>query len=112
METATKPTIKEKRSALHEMSTAVKPLVKEGKFDTVNEAVIETFYRKNGHEEFNTFWQWKEKGYKVKRGETAFYVWAKPLGALQEERGQETDEDSGKFFPLCFLFSNLQVEAK
>ncbi len=101
---------KEKRQQLSELSTTVKPLVTSGQFDNVNEAVIETFYRKEGNTEFNTYKQWKEKGFQVRKGEKAYFVWAKPLAALQAEQGKETDEDSRKYFPLCFLFSNRQVE--
>jgi len=92
------------------MSITVRPLVDGGQFDNVNNAVIETFYRKEGNTEFNTYKQWKEKGYQVKKGERAFFVWAKPLAALQAEKGEEPPEENGKYFPLCFLFSNRQVE--
>ena len=113
METLTQPakkTIKEKRHTLHEMSNEVKPLVKAGKYPTVNAAVIDIFYKKDGHEVFKTFHQWKAEGKRVKKGETAFFVWAKPLTALKEEQGKTTDEETGNdFFPLCFLFSNMQV---
>ncbi|MFA9219671.1 MAG: ArdC-like ssDNA-binding domain-containing protein [Sediminibacterium sp.] len=105
-----KTTIQEKRQQLKDMSQQVKPLVKQELFDNVNEAVIATFYRTEGNTEFHTYRQWKEKGFQVRKGERAFFVWAKPLNALQEEQGKETDEESSRYFPLCFLFSNLQVE--
>ncbi len=107
--TAVKP-IHEKRDKLREMSNAVKPLIAQGVFEKINEAIIETFYRKGNHQEFHTFWQWVEKGYRVKKGETAFFVWAKPLSAQAQLRGETLGEDERDFYPLCFLFSNAQVE--
>ncbi len=106
-----KPETLEKRKELSELSRAVAPLVERGEFSSINAAIIETHYKKEGHEEFNTFDQWKEKGFSVKKGEKAFFIWAKPLNALKEEKEGKTPEteEGAKFFPLCFLFSNKQV---
>lgn len=106
-----KPETLAKRKELSELSRAVAPLVEQGQFENINSAIIQTIYKKEGHEEFKTFDQWKEQGFSVKKGEKAFYIWAKPLNALKEEKegaAPETEEGA-KFFPLCFLFSNKQV---
>lgn len=103
---------KAKRLALMELSTKVQPLVERGIYGTINAAIVNEFYKKEGNKEFMTFEQWKDKGFRVKKGEKAFLVWAKPLDALkQEKQGEEAPEteEQGKFFPLCHLFSNLQV---
>lgn len=120
METTETPTaenkelteIQQKRQQLKDMSAAVKPLVDEGKFEKLNTAIIETFYKKGEHQEFNTFWQWKDKGFSVKKGEKAFFVWAKPLSVQAEEKGKPLSDDEHDFYPLCFLFSNVQVQPR
>jgi hypothetical protein len=100
---------KEKREALKALSQQVKPLVKEGQYDTVNDAIMDCFYRQNGHSEFNTLWEWNKKGYRILKGSKAFVVWGSPRQLKKVE--PETDEDKKEeFFPLCYLFSNLQVE--
>lgn len=104
-------TIQQKRDELKALSNAVKPLVKIGQFDTVNEAVIQTYYQRNGHEVFKTFQQWQAEGYRIKKGEHAFYVWGRPAEKQKHEQNpEETPAEEGTgFFPLCFLFSNKQV---
>lgn len=106
-----------KREQLKEISQAVKPLIKSGQFDSVNDAIMELFYRKDGHEEFNTLHDWNKKGYKVIKGSSAFLVWGTPRnlkGQPNEQQQQPTEENEqeNKFYPLCYLFSNLQVERR
>jgi len=88
------------------MSAAAKLLVAQGAHSSINEAII-SMYRNEVHHTFNTYNQWKEKGYQVRKGESAFLVWARPLGAHEE---QEAEQINSKFFPVCFLFSNAQVD--
>jgi hypothetical protein len=104
---------KEKRETLKALSQQVKPLVKAEQYGTVNEAVIDLFYRKDGHDEFNTLWEWNQKGFKVMRGSKAFVVWGSPRELKKTEPQPETEEDKkDDFYPLCYLFSNLQVERR
>src|SRR5690242_17144166 len=110
METATRTPIQQKREQLKSLSVQVKDAVEAGKFTRVNEAIIETFYRSETHKEFKTFWQWVDAGFRVKKGEKAFCVWAKPMSAQAAARGEALPEDEHDFYPLCFLFSNAQVE--
>ncbi len=108
-----KPTAKERREQLRAMSKTVAPLVEEGAFDTINDAIITTIYKDGEHSEFNTFHQWKDKGYKVKKGSTAFAVWGRPKKKQDAEQGKpvnEDEEDKLKFWPMAYLFSNAQVE--
>ena len=79
--------------------------------------LIETFiYNPEGNLEFKTFKQWKEAGYTIKKGSTAFLFWGQPLKDkyVDEETGEITEEepDTEKFFPLAYLFSNEQVYRK
>ena len=114
METTTatnsKPTNAERREQLKQLSEQVKPLVKEGKFEKLNEAIIQTFYRNESHQEFKTFWQWVGDGFRVRKGELAFCVWAKPLSEQYKLKGELLGDDQRVFYPLCYLFSNAQVE--
>ncbi|MDD4515378.1 ArdC-like ssDNA-binding domain-containing protein [Massilibacteroides sp.] len=110
----TKTDHKEKREALREMSKQVKPLVQSEQFDTVNEAVIELFYRDEDNEEFNTLQEWNKKGFKVKKGSKAFVVWGSPrkLKATDPAPDDTEETNKDKFYPLCYLFSNAQVERR
>jgi hypothetical protein len=104
-----KLTHKEKREVLKSLSAAAKELVKIGAFDTVNEAIIETIYKNDGHTVFNTFYGWKEQGFNIKKGSTAFVVWGRPK-TIKKSEVQEGEKDEFSHFPLAYLFSNLQVE--
>jgi antirestriction protein ArdC len=104
----TKQSIQQKRTILKELSKIIKPLVKEGAYTTVNEALIQEIYAINGNKVFKTYEQWKQEGKQVKKGEKAYLVWGKPKGAKEEEESP-ADEEKETFFPICFLFSNLQV---
>ncbi len=97
--------IQERRNALKEMSVAVKPLVESQKFSTINQAIINTFYKVDGHETFKTFEQWKKEGKFVQKGSKAFVVW----GSKIERQTEDDDEEKSSYWPVCYLFSNLQV---
>jgi len=98
----------EARQQLKELSQVVKPMVKVGAFDTVNQAIIETAYKKDEHQIFKKFNQWLNEGKRVKKGEKGFPVWARPREMKKEEHPNIDDDFS--FFPICYLFSNAQVE--
>lgn len=108
---------KENREELKALSKMAKALVKEGAFDSVNEAIIEMCYMKDGHEQFFTLPEWNKKGFKVKKGSHAFVVWGRPKAIALEEQSEpgpdapdDDETEKEKFWPLCYLFSNLQVE--
>ena len=98
----------EARQELKAISKVAKMLVKEGAFDTVNEAIIETVYRKDGNDIFKKFNEWKQAGKKIKKGSKGFPVWARPKEMKKDEHPDLEDDFS--FFPICYLFSNAQVE--
>lgn len=64
-----------------------------------------------------TFNQWKEKGYRVKKGEKAFRVWSRPNPVKSKDANgnpiTETAADSAEsekhFFVAC-IFNEMQVE--
>lgn len=111
-----KLSFKEKRENLKAISKIAQLAIKSGATEaqTVNEFVTDMYKDENpGTEEFNTFHQWKDKGFKIKKGSTAFVVWGSPRKGKVEnpvKLDDGTQDDEFEFFPLCYLFSNQQVE--
>lgn len=117
-ETATQPTEnqirhRERRDELKALSKTAKLAISMGAEEkTVNEFLIE-MYTDAENQEFHRLEQWSAKGFKVKKGSKSFLVWGKPKNRQNEEAKKTTsDEDEDKFFPLCYLFSNAQVEKR
>lgn len=118
--------VKQKRIVLSELSRQakeiregqVKQAIEKGKTNlamswasrTLNSIIIDVFYKKDGHNDFRTFKEWKEEGQKIIKGSKGFVIWGRPIGAQKVEKGEETDEEEMKFFPISHLFSNKQVE--
>ena len=88
---------------------------------TINE-MLHAYYAKQAEiTELNTFDQWKEKGYQVRRGEKAYLFWGKPK-SRQQQPTEPTDEEQseqaqqvepttakkGDYYPLCYLFDISQ----
>ena len=102
--------LKEKRNRLIALSQAAKALVEAGEFDRVNEAITEGIYKEENPEieEFKTFGQWKQEGKIIKKGSKGYLVWGQPRKVEQTPEGSEEPQEY-KFWPVCSLFSNLQV---
>lgn len=101
---------KEKRKALRELSNLAKIRMKadlEGY--TVNEILVNEFYKNEENKVFKTLHDWSKDGFQVLKGSKAFLVWGKPK---QKTKETDQDEDEEEFFPLCYLFSNAQVKKK
>ena len=91
---------------------------------TINEMLRAYYEKQNNITELNTFDQWKEKGYQVRRGEKAYLFWGKPKSRHQQPTAQaEPSEDEqgeqaqqvepltakqNDYFPLCYLFDISQ----
>lgn len=105
---------KEKRQILRGISQLAKELQEsEMQEFTINEILIEHFYKTEIHQTFETLFNWNKKGFKVKKGETAFLIWGTPRKISKEaEKKEKKEEDESEFFPLCYLFSNAQVIEK
>jgi len=98
-----------KRKELIELSRFVRMGVKSGAYDSVNEGLKEIYQETNPEiEEFKTFWQWKDEGATVRKGQTAFLIWGQPRKASQVPDGA-TEPEEFKYWPLCYLFANTQV---
>jgi hypothetical protein len=99
--------IHERRAALKAMSKPLQPLVKEGAIDSINEG-LKAIYKQAGHEVLNTLQQWNQQGKRVKKGERALLLWAKPR-LLQRMNEETTEVDEFDYWPICYVFSNAQV---
>ena len=97
-----------RRQELQAISMPIQALVKTGAIDSVNEGLIK-FYAQQGHIELNTFNQWLYKGYTVKKGEKALCLWGKPKQG-KKEAPKENETEDFTYFPICYVFSNQQVE--
>lgn len=103
---------KENRQKLIELSIKAREIREdEGLGDsTINEIIRLFIYTDKTHQIFNTFWEWKDKGYKVKKGEKAFLFWGSKRKNKQDDQAKSQEEETYSFFPLCYVFSNAQVE--
>lgn len=101
--------MKLKRATLKELSSSAAILVKTGAFDTINKALV-AMYAEQGHTEIHSFKQWLAFGKVVKKGEKALLLWGEPVNGNKQETEATTEDDENKFFPLAYVFSNLQVE--
>lgn len=106
-------TVQEKREVLKGLSKPLQQLVKADAIASVNEG-LKALYSEDGHRELKTLKQWNSEGKRIKKGEKALCLWSKPT---QREKKQEekshndtTQDETMAFFPLCYVFSNLQVQ--
>lgn len=85
----------------------------------VNEMLIKTYKEESGAVTFKTFHDWKKAGFNVNKGEVAYRIWGNPIKAKKLERIEgetnittgEDEENSYKYWPMCCVFSDLQVTA-
>lgn len=100
---------KANRTALIQMSAALRILVKEGAIDSINEGLKEIYEKADPNiSEFRTFWQWKDDGYTIAKGAKAYLIWGQPRKGAQIPEGS-TEEEEYKYWPICYLFANTQV---
>ena len=106
-------TIQEKRDILKGLSKPLQLLVKESALSSVNDGLKE-IYAQSGHKELKTLKQWNKTGKSIKKGSHALCLWGAPKQVEQQEQteAQGEDNDTMNFYPICFVFSNLQVYEK
>ena len=102
----------EKRRQLVKISNILRGFVRKGEIPSINEGLI-TLYKQMypDIQEFNTFFQWKVKGFAVRKGAKSFVIWGQPRdtnGQLKDAEPTE-QESKGEFYPLCYLFADTQV---
>lgn len=107
-----KPTLRDiRRAALIKLSDKAREIREEaGAEEYLNDIIIREFYQKDGHEEFHLLSAWNELGYKVKKGSKAFTIWGRKRKKEADPEAQGEEAKTYEFFPLAYLFSNLQVE--
>lgn len=106
---------KAKRQALKDLSAQAAELQATIYPDKkINEILILKFYTDQTHREFKTLADWNKEGQSVRKGETAFLIWGKkkPLHQSEQEAQSAEDGEEAEFFPLCYLFSNAQVQPR
>lgn len=121
--TAKQEAARQKRAELKAVSNMLKKAVQSGQIPpsedgTIN-GLLRDMYAQQGHTELKTFDEWKEAGYIVRKGQKAILLWGKPrkhnAGKENAEAGEDTDQQTSEqqddFFPVCYVFSNLQVHA-
>lgn len=100
--------IQEKRQELKELSASLKKSHQKGAIATINDG-LKSIYAKGGHTELNTLRGWNKAGKKVIKGSKALLLWGRPK--KYEVANADTSEiDKLDYYPICFVFSNLQVE--
>ncbi len=119
--------MKEKRRYLSELSRQAKEIREKKVLEAVSamealdfammniNSCLRVFVYGKEHNTYRTYKEWTKEGYQVKKGSKAFLFWARPLPNLKREKaeqeGKEPEtEDEYNYFPLCYLFSNKQVE--
>jgi len=111
-----------RRAELRALSMAIRPLVRAGRYDSVNAGLLEHYREETGQSEFHTFADWRKAGRPVKKGEQGFPIWGRPthikpaegasmagdLGTLAALIGAETT--GPQWFPVAYLFHAGQVQ--
>lgn len=83
---------------------------------TVNDLLIRYYEKQAGAPlDLNTYEQWRERGYQVRKGSVSFMVWGKPLNTKKKKEDPDNPDtnEEGKedFFPVCHLFDKSQCYA-
>lgn len=111
----------QRRADLKALSQVAQMAIKNEATDAshVNEWILDYYREQNpGIKEFNTFNQWKEKGFHIKKGSEAFVIWGSPrkiedpeADGKPEKPGLQApgEDDDNTYWPLCYLFSDQQV---
>lgn len=77
-----------------------------------NQRIMDLYEKLTGQKSFETFNGWKSKGRKVKKGESSFPIFSRPVHVLQAEKQDRPvdDEPRFKFYSICHLFHYEQTE--
>lgn len=102
---------KKRREELKKISQPIKKLVKKGELENINQG-LKNIYAQQGHTILKPLKQWNKEGKRVKKGEKALLLWGSPTRIKKEQKEKDHTEENDKldFYPLCFVFSNLQLQ--
>jgi hypothetical protein len=113
------------RKALIAMSQTAQDMIDSGMITEefegcikVNDFLMVMHQKASGCQDFRTFHNWKKAGFKVKKGAKSYRVWGSPLDAKKQEAQQAAADgnsssdavDTFKYWPMCSLFNESQVE--
>ena len=85
----------------------------------INDVLVVMHQQASGCAKFQSFLDWKEEGYKVKKGATGYGVWGTPRKAknaaqcdtaTNESSSEVNSEESYEYWPICYLYNESQVE--
>jgi len=105
---------KAKRATLRGLSVKAKVVQKQlaeaGTPVTVNQILLK-MYAKGQNLEFRSFQEWKKEGKWVKKGESGYLIWSRPVKDLRKAEGkiEEAEQIDSDFFGTKYVFSSLQV---
>ncbi|WP_417237197.1 MULTISPECIES: hypothetical protein [Flavobacteriaceae] len=103
-------TKEQKKDLLRSLSKSAKMVIEAEQEDRRVNEVLMDWYTNDIHNEFHNFWEWKKLGFKVKKGERAFFVWGKKRKVTEKAENSNEEDKEFKFYPIAYLFSNAQVE--
>ncbi len=124
MKTKSNTQIELRRSALIHLSVEARTLreqrIKEASTERdllywssirINDIIADRYRKESGANVFKSFQQWQREGFRVRKGEKAYVLWSKKRNVTKSAgENEEPNEISYKFFPIAYLFSDLQVE--
>ena len=99
--------IKRKRAMLQKLSSKAR-LVAQATGNSINQCLLEIYSQDNPEWEWKSAKAWYESGYKIRKGQKCYCVWAKPPRVEDDE---EPEEDF-KFFPIAYIFNSSQVDLR
>lgn len=107
--------IQAKRNELKELSRQLQKQAQDHGLKTSTNFLLREWYAADGHKELKTFEQWKEAGYFVRKGEKALLLWGHPKPSKQAlttatENGKTEEDAENDFYPIAYVFSNMQVK--
>lgn len=104
-----------RREELRQLSKQLKDLNKiaVARGVRVNDLLINYYNEAFKTTELNTYEEWKNKGFQVKKGSQSYMVWATPRNIKVREKrlsdNTETEKEIKDYFAVCHLFDVSQV---
>ena len=100
-----------RKAELIALSAEMRVLKALGQISSVNEGLMLHYKSRTGGTEFHGFYDWKERGYKVKKGEQGSALWSRPkkMKLHKVVAGEETEIELDKF-AVAYVCHERQVE--
>ena len=74
-----------------------------------NSFLMQMYQAQTGQTVFRTFKAWRDEGYKVRKGESSFPIFSRPINVIRAEP-KDLTPDGPTFFGVAHLFHAGQVE--